>query len=102
MTTYTSIEERLLLAAQENNLPAIRNIVSRLSTQEKQSVGTNVFDAALNCIAEYAKADAAESAYTTMVFIRAVGAYISETAVNAVLQSTQPASCAVHQMQQAG
>jgi len=92
MTTYTSIEEKLLLAAKENNLPAITNIVSTLSTKEKESVSANVFDKVLDCIAQHAKIDAAESAYTTMVFIRTVGSYLSSAAVNAMLHSTQPVS----------
>ena len=93
MTTHkSSIEQKLLLAAEAGDLPTILDIVSRLTINERESVNSNIFDTALHSIVQHASIDQAESAYTTMMFIRAVGRYISPEAVSAALQSAPPAS----------
>jgi hypothetical protein len=88
--TYTSIEQRLLQAAAAGDLTNIVDAVSHLSIKEKESVDSNVFDAVLHSIVHYAAVDQTESAYATMMFIRAVGRYTSQAAISATLHSATP------------
>jgi hypothetical protein len=87
-TTYTPVELKLLIAAEAVDLPAILDIVSRLTINERETIVTDIYDTALHSIVSYAEVDQAESAYATMMFIRAVGRYISPEAVSASLQAS--------------
>jgi hypothetical protein len=92
MKTSTSLLERqLLLSAKASDLGSIINIVKDLSVQEKSSISPKVLDTVVESIIHYATFDRAESAYTMMLFVRAVGPYISPTSMTAMLQAIPPA-----------
>ena len=101
MIKGASIERQLLMASNAGDMSSIVNIVGGLSVEEKESVGTNVFDTVLGSIVRYGELDRAESAYTMLMFIRSVGHYTSQAAISATLHAmpASPPRCAVERLE---
>jgi len=91
MTASTTVEERLLLAANTGDLKTIVDIVSRMTPKEKEAINPIAYDIVLFSISHSAS-EPLEQAYTTMMFIRHVGHYISPASVSALLNKPEAAS----------
>jgi hypothetical protein len=93
MTAFTLIEEKLLSAADAGNLSAIVDIVSRLTVKERASINQDVYNKVLYSITHHAKDFPAESAYTTMMFVRCVGEYVSPAVISEILNKPGHTAC---------
>lgn len=86
------LERQLLISAKASDLTSIVSIVRDLSQQEKASLSPAVLETVVDSIIHYAKFDRAESAYTMMMVVRAIGSHIPATAMTAMLQAIPPAA----------
>jgi hypothetical protein len=89
MTAFTQTEEKLIAASAAGDLTAIVDIVSKLSVKEKETINPAVYDKVLYGIS-HQSTEPVERAYTTMMFVRHVGRYISPATVSALLKKPEP------------